>query len=71
MYAFYEFNFSVQRGITPIGSKYYCYFSAVLELNEDPEVARAKYFIRDEFLVNIADKIRRLSFLHSSITKLN
>lgn len=29
----------------------------MLELNEDPEVARAKYFIRDEFLVNIADKI--------------
>lgn len=62
-------TFSVQRGITSIVSKYLGFFPAVLELNEDPEVARAKYFIRDEFLVNIADKIRR--FLQSSKTKLN
>lgn len=30
----------------------YPLFSAVLEPGEDPEVARAKYFIRDEFLVS-------------------
>lgn len=43
----------------------------MLELNEDLEVVRVKYFIRDEFLVNIVDKIRRLLFLYFLIIKLN
>lgn len=43
----------------------------MLELNEDLEVVRVKYFIWDEFLVNIVDKIRRLLFLYFLIIKLN
>lgn len=29
---------------------------AIVETDDDPEVIRAKYFIRDEFLVNILPK---------------
>lgn len=31
----------------------FCYLSATPEPGEDPRVTRAKYFIRDEFLVSI------------------